>query len=275
MDPASAAEHSGSRESVSAEELRLLRLALDRVRYSDGREGLSAEEHRLFRRTLNRGRDSEDANLERNIESTLDTIGRLSTIFDRAARNHWSFNDSANDQRRREIISAIYERLSNEWLSRILQVPVTDDGALDLFRAIRRALIYTIATEGEVYEYGPVPISDNPQYRQPPLRTALVGNAIMSIDDSRSPVPRRNFQYYAARAAPRPVVGSPSTRGLDSIVTPGDTSQALVLYNRHSINHQVEDFWTNIREQQEKKHIRQEIEAIRYGTLLFVQASLC
>lgn len=228
-----------------------------------------------IRLALSQEWEPNDANLGRNIEHMVENISRLSTILYRATQNYRTFNNLATAERRIDIRSTIQERLNNERLSRILQVRSSDDGALDLFRTIRTEILWaiTLATEGEANQYQPVPLLENPQNWPQTIGSPPVGSTIIVSEQARTNgrfrVARRALEPHASTTAPGLVVEIPETRVLANSVDPGAESQPVILYNPCRIicrTSRLENIWTNIQAQQEKKHIRQEIESTRHGT---------
>lgn len=204
-----------------------------------------------------------------DLAGNIEHFNRLAITLHRANRNYRLFN-LTNNERRRELSTMVHERLNNERLSRILRVPMSDGGAFELFRAVRTEMLWQITIYGDPGGIqNLISLLDN---------GGPTGNTIVvSPADSRREVmraTRRALGYITRlpdrslneRSQPgiiaRRVAGSPVAPALANVpVSLGATSQAIVpRYTCRTPSH-LADTWTNFREQSEKKHIRQEIEA--------------
>jgi hypothetical protein len=217
--------------------------------------------------------DKDDPDLVGNIEFSEEHLESLSPTLHRMGQVYRNFN-SATPERRRVISTMIRERLHNERLSRIFQISMSDDGALDLFRTVRTETLWQIILTtdlGEVVQsQSPSSVSDD---EIPPLvETAS------TISESESPRTQPGSPFTGSTITvsdnSRETIRA-TRRALGIINSIPDTaanqeaqSRAIVLYNSPIITIRTSRFpniLANLREQQEKKHIRQEIEATRHA----------
>jgi hypothetical protein len=242
-----------------------------------------------IRRALWRELESGDDNIDFSEEQLSD----LSHTLLRVSQLYRMFH-SANPERRQAIKAIFRERMNNERLSRILQVPVSDDGALDLFRTVRTEILWEVVVTTDLGVQRPISAS-NYGATQSSVTLSLIGGSpstfisddwstqstLTILDDEAqqhsaentitvSDIPRRET-IRATRSALRMLNRIPDTaanRGTQpgaNAVNQGRQPQAIALYNSPLLMirpSRLTSMWTNIfQKQQEKKHIRQEIEA--------------
>jgi hypothetical protein len=236
-----------------------------RIRTSTER---SQEEIRL---ALGREWESGDPNPLGELRLTAEHVVGLSHTMYRLLQRYRIFN-RATPRRRRDVRSMFRERLNNERLSRILQVRDSEDGALDLFRTVRTEILYEIALNnelGSVLDYPGSEIEPRSQSQSP-------GTIVVSADSRRetmhamrralrivNPVSYNTTSRGRQPEAPERVAESP-TPFLDNAASPRTQSQTVVVFRPSGPNFRTclfSNIWTNFREQSEKKHIRQEIDA--------------
>jgi hypothetical protein len=199
----------------------------------------------------------------------------ISTTLYRLAQRHRLFNLAA-PERRQEWRSLLGERLNNERLSRILQLHISDEGALDLFRTIQSEILWEMAFDFESEEVlrprsasdntiqGPISVPYNADGESTIAVTVGSRNQVMRATRRAlgmiQPIPY-NLAIQGRQLEPvESIAGSPAMSSYN-----GDRrTSAIVRCVSPTISFRTALFanmWTNIREQSEKKHIRQEIEA--------------
>jgi hypothetical protein len=228
----------------------------------------SQEEIRL---ALGREWESGDPNPLGDLPLTAEHLASLSHTMYRLLQRYRIFN-RATPRRRRDVQSMFRERLNNLCLSRILQVRGSEDGALDLFRTVRTEILYEIALNNElesVLDYPGSEIESRSRSQSP-------GTIVVSADSRRetmhamrralrivNPISYNITSRGRQPEAPERVAESP-TPFLDNAGSPRTQSQAVVVFRPSGPNFQTclfSNTWANFREQSEKKHIRQEIDA--------------
>ncbi len=242
-----------------------------------------------IRQALERELESDNSNIEFSEEQLSD----LSHTLLRVSQFYRTFH-SANHERRQAIKAMFRERLNNERLSRILQVPLSDDGALDLFRTVRTEILWEVVVTTDLGAQSSISASNYGDTQSSSTLAMIGGSPSTFISDNWSPRSTltildneaqqhsaestitvsdlsRRETIRATRSAIRMLnritdtVANPGTQPGSSAVNQGGQPQAFALYNSPLLMTRpscLTGMWTNIFwKQQEKKHIRQEIEA--------------
>jgi hypothetical protein len=218
--------------------------------------------------------DEDNTDLVSNIEFSEEHLDTFSHTLHRVGQVYRVFN-SATPERHRAIRAAIQERLYNERLSRILQISVSDDGALDLFQTVRTEILWQIIVTtdlGEIVQ-SQSPNSDSDD-EIPPLVESTSAVSENESPRTQSGSPFTGSTITVSDNTRREMIRA-TRRALGMINSIPDTaanqetqSRAIVLYDSPTITNRTSHFGNilaNLREQQEKKHIRQEIEATRHA----------
>jgi hypothetical protein len=219
---------------------------------------------------------SDGPNLLGNLQPSAEHAANLSRTMYRLLRRYRIYTRTAPERRRR-VLSMIRERLNNERLSRILQVRVSEDGALDLFRTIRTEILYEIALNNEWEGFLAYP---EPRSRSQSPRTIVVlaesrreTMRVMrrALDMVNRPI---SISYNASSRGRQPETQDRFTQSpapsLEVAISPRTQARAISILRSSSPDFRnclISNIWTNFREQSEKKHIRQEIEATSIAKL--------
>ena len=242
-----------------------------------------------IRQALSRELGSDDSNTDFSEEQISD----LSHTLLRVSQLYRMFH-SANPERRQAIKAMFRERLNTERLSRILQVPVSDDGALDLFRTVRTEILWEVVVTTDWGAQSSISASNLGDPQSGVTLSLIGGSPSTFLSDNWSPRSTltilgdeaqqhsaestitvsdlsRRETIRATRSAIRMLNRIPDTAANQetqpgaNVVNQGRQPQAMALYNSPLLlirPSRLTSMWTNIfQKQQEKKHIRQEIEA--------------